>query len=63
MSEWEKMSKSKHNGVDPLLVVDKHGCDLTRWMMLSEAAPSAERLWSEENLPNLKNIQVRFLVL
>ena len=28
--EWEKMSKSKHNGADPGEVFAKYGCDMTR---------------------------------
>ena len=30
VSQWEKMSKSKHNGVDPNEMLDKYGCDMTR---------------------------------
>ena len=32
--EWEKMSKSKHNGVDPSLLIDKYGCDTVRLVFL-----------------------------
>ena len=32
--EWEKMSKSKHNGVDPLDVIKKYGIDAIRLFML-----------------------------
>ncbi len=31
--EWEKMSKSKHNGVDPSLLIDKYGCDTIRFVL------------------------------
>lgn len=27
VSEWEKMSKSKHNGVDPAAMIEKYGSD------------------------------------
>ena len=31
---WEKMSKSKGNGVDPMHVVDSYGADITRLNIL-----------------------------
>ncbi len=31
---WEKMSKSKYNGVDPLETVEMHGADIVRIFML-----------------------------
>ena len=31
---WEKMSKSKHNGVDPHDVIEKYGDDTVRLFML-----------------------------
>ena len=34
---WEKMSKSKHNGVDPQEVIDVHGADVIRLFMLFKA--------------------------
>lgn len=46
---WEKMSKSKHNGVDPLDVLDKYGIDTTRLLILADVAPTSTRNWSEES--------------
>ena len=31
---WEKMSKSRYNGVDPLEVIEKYGVDAIRLFML-----------------------------
>ncbi|KAG0720787.1 putative leucine--tRNA ligase, mitochondrial [Chionoecetes opilio] len=45
----EKMSKSKHNGVDPQEVLEKYGTDTTRLLMLANFAPSSARNWSEES--------------
>ncbi|VDD83210.1 unnamed protein product [Mesocestoides corti] len=44
---WEKMSKSKLNGVDPADVVARHGLEVTRVTMLSNFGPHAARRWSE----------------
>ena len=44
---WEKMSKSKFNGVDPVDVIGEHGCDTTRLIMLADVAPTSHRNWSE----------------
>lgn len=47
---WEKMSKSKHNGVDPMSCFEKYGADVTRAHMLF-AAPLSEVLqWDEEKI-------------
>lgn len=47
---WEKMSKSKHNGVDPGTCFQKYGADVTRAHMLF-AAPLSEVLqWDEEKI-------------
>ncbi|KAK5955298.1 hypothetical protein OHC33_003980 [Knufia fluminis] len=47
---WEKMSKSKHNGVDPITCFQKYGADVTRAHMLF-AAPLSEVLqWDEEKI-------------
>ena len=44
---WEKMSKSKLNGVDPAEVVSRHGLELTRLTMLSNVGPHSARQWNE----------------
>lgn len=43
---WEKMSKSKLNGVDPIEVLEQYGCDTTRLFMLADVAPTSHRNWS-----------------
>jgi leucyl-tRNA synthetase len=44
---YEKMSKSKANGVDPLEIIDKFGVDLTRLQLLGVSAPRADLNWGE----------------
>lgn len=61
--EWEKMSKSKHNGVDPNLILDKYGCDTTRAMMLCDVGPASDRNWSEDSYDRTRKLQLRFLKL
>lgn len=47
---WEKMSKSKYNGVDPSTCIAKYGADATRAHILF-AAPVSEILqWDEEKI-------------
>ncbi|RMZ87159.1 hypothetical protein DV736_g5608, partial [Chaetothyriales sp. CBS 134916] len=47
---WEKMSKSKHNGVDPVECIAKYGADATRAHILF-AAPVSEILqWDEQKI-------------
>lgn len=46
--DYEKMSKSKGNGVDPQHLIDKYGCDATRLCLMSYANPRTERLWRSE---------------
>ena len=43
--EYEKMSKSKGNGVDPQGLIDNYGVDATRFCLMSYANPRSERLW------------------
>ncbi|KAI9104684.1 leucyl-tRNA synthetase [Phlyctochytrium arcticum] len=44
---WEKMSKSKFNGIDPTVILDKHGIDATRLYTLYKAAPQDELAWDD----------------
>jgi leucyl-tRNA synthetase len=46
---WEKMSKSKLNGVDPVEVIGEFGCDTTRLIMLADVAPTSSRNWSSDS--------------
>ncbi|XP_064466582.1 leucine--tRNA ligase, mitochondrial-like isoform X2 [Ornithodoros turicata] len=43
--EWDKMSKSKHNGIRPEDVVGKYGIDATRLFILSAYAPTSRYKW------------------
>jgi len=59
VTEWEKMSKSKHNGVDPGSMFELYGCDTVRLMMLSNVGPGSDRNWSEESYPGIRNMQIK----
>ena len=45
---FEKMSKSKHNGVDPEDLFVEFGADMTRLCILSNVAPKSERNWNND---------------
>lgn len=45
--EWEKMSKSKHNGVNPEDILNEFGIDTTRLCILSNVSPMTERNWDK----------------
>lgn len=47
---WEKMSKSKYNGVDPEVIRSQHGADVTRLVVLFKAPPAHELEWDEADL-------------
>lgn len=46
---WEKMSKSKHNGVDPMEILDEYGIDTTRLFILADQAPTSEKYWNYDS--------------
>ena len=51
---WEKMSKSKYNGVDPLQCIERFGADAMRAHILF-AAPVSEVLdWDEEKIVGIQ---------
>ncbi len=43
----EKMSKSKHNTVDPEDIIARYGADTIRWFMLSDSPPERDVQWTE----------------
>lgn len=60
--DWEKMSKSKHNGVDPKDLIDEYGVDTTRLVVLSMAAPQSYLDWDEKPFSGIINWQHRLWV-
>ena len=54
---YEKMSKSKYNGVDPLEVMAKYGADTARMFILFKAPPEKDLEWDDADVEG----QSRFL--
>ncbi len=46
----EKMSKSKHNTVDPDDIIGAYGADVARWFMLSDSPPERDVNWTEKGV-------------
>ncbi|HEY2529444.1 MAG TPA: leucine--tRNA ligase [Xanthobacteraceae bacterium] len=46
----EKMSKSKHNTVDPDDIIREYGADVARWFMLSDSPPERDVEWTEQGV-------------
>ncbi|CAL8135421.1 unnamed protein product [Orchesella dallaii] len=60
---WEKMSKSKHNGIDPEGVLQEYGVDMTRLLSVAEAAPTSPRHWPPNNVTGFLTWQNRLWTL
>ncbi len=54
---FEKMSKSKYNGVDPAVVIDNYGADTARMFILFKAPPEKDLEWDDADVEG----QFRFL--
>jgi leucyl-tRNA synthetase len=54
---YEKMSKSKYNGVDPSAVLEKYGADTARMFILFKAPPEKDLEWDDADVEG----QFRFL--
>ncbi len=54
---FEKMSKSKFNGVDPSSVIDKYGTDTARMFILFKAPPEKDLEWDDSDVEG----QYRFI--
>ena len=46
----EKMSKSKHNVIDPEEIIARYGADTARWFMLSDSPPERDILWRDTGI-------------
>ncbi|CAK9294685.1 unnamed protein product [Gordionus sp. m RMFG-2023] len=44
-TKWEKMSKSKFNGINPQELIDSHGIDTLRLIALSQSSPCSQKPW------------------
>lgn len=51
---WEKMSKSKYNGVDPTDCIRKYGADAARAHVLFQAPASEVLNWEEERITGIQ---------
>ena len=51
---WEKMSKSKHNGVDPSIVIESYGADALRAHILFAAPVSEVLQWDEDKIVGIQ---------
>lgn len=51
---WEKMSKSKYNGVDPTNCIKKYGADAARAHILFQAPASEVLNWEEERITGIQ---------
>ncbi|XP_039277966.1 probable leucine--tRNA ligase, mitochondrial [Nilaparvata lugens] len=56
---WEKMSKSKHNGVDPKQMLNDYGIDSTRLLTLADVSPTSNRNWNSQTFPGVLKWQHR----
>lgn len=54
-AKGEKMSKSKGNGIDPLEMIAKYGCDALRYTLVSMAAMGRDIRLSEEKIENSRH--------
>uniref|UniRef100_A0A8C0UTD2 leucine--tRNA ligase n=1 Tax=Cyanistes caeruleus TaxID=156563 RepID=A0A8C0UTD2_CYACU len=62
---WEKMSKSKHNGIDPEEIVKEYGIDTLRLYILFAAPPEQDILWDAKTdaMPGVQRWQTRLWAL
>lgn len=60
---YEKMSKSKYNGVDPGATIAKYGADVTRAHMLFQAPVSDVLEWDEQKITGVQRWLARVIKL
>jgi leucyl-tRNA synthetase len=60
---WEKMSKSKLNGVEPGELVQRHGADCVRLGMLFKAPPAMPLNWDDRDIVGQERFLLKLLRL
>ncbi|WEJ93301.1 Leucyl-tRNA synthetase, mitochondrial [Yamadazyma tenuis] len=63
LNSYEKMSKSKYNGVDPAETVQKYGADATRAHILFQAPISDSLNWNEDQIQGVDRWLRRVIAL
>lgn len=53
--EGHKFSKSRGNGIDPLLMIDKFGADAVRMSLIMDSAPGQDSRLYEEKIETFRN--------
>ena len=56
-AEKQKMSKTKGNVIDPLVVTEQYGTDAVRMALLTGAAPGTDIVFSPERLDSAKSLR------
>ncbi|KAI9207671.1 leucine-tRNA ligase precursor, mitochondrial [Polychytrium aggregatum] len=59
VESWEKMSKSKSNGVDPAEIIKRHGADALRLYILFKAPPQDDLRWDERAIVGMERWMVK----
>ena len=58
-AKGQKMSKSKGNVIDPLMLIDKYGADVVRFCLASLAAPGKDIKISEDRVGGMRNFSTK----
>jgi valyl-tRNA synthetase len=59
-AEHQKMSKSRGNTIDPLVITEKYGTDAVRFALLMGAAPGTDIVLTEERMEATRAFASRF---
>ncbi|GIY96528.1 methionine--tRNA ligase, mitochondrial [Caerostris extrusa] len=55
---YEKMSKSKGNVIDPINLINKYGCDGFRYFLLRASVPTNDTNYSEQKIHRMLNAEL-----
>ncbi|PJF16962.1 Leucyl-tRNA synthetase [Paramicrosporidium saccamoebae] len=63
LETWDKMSKSKYNGVDPVGLVSQYGADVLRLCVMFKAPPEVALQWNTRDIAGPQRWILRLLTL